>query len=77
MNERTEKWLREARRYAYFLYCHSELIDEHPELVAAAVSDGKDVYEFVEWLGDKYDLDRVDRNWGLHDGAKFEKAALS
>jgi len=73
MQQSREQWLREARRYAYHIYCYEELVDDCIHLFEAAYDLGTDVYEFVEYMGDKYDLDRADQSWGIHQGVAFEK----
>jgi hypothetical protein len=68
-----EIWMREARRYAKHIWCYEDLIDDHPESTEAAFNAGLDVYSYVEDLGDKYDLDRADQNWGINSDTLFEK----
>jgi hypothetical protein len=73
MTPSTEAWLAEARRYAHHIYCYEGLIDDHGERAEAAAMAGEDVYEFVEAIGERYDLDRADQNWGIHQNVPFEK----
>ena len=73
MTEKVDKWLREARRYAKHIWCYEDLIDDHLDVSIEAALGGQDVYEFVEWLGDKYDLGRADQNWGINQNAHFNK----
>lgn len=77
MDEKIEKWLREARRYARHIWCYEELIDDHGGVSLEAARAGQDVYEFVEWLGEKYDLTRADRDWGVHQNVEFNKEITS
>ena len=73
MDEKTKFWMAEARRYSLHIHMYGELLDDHPELTAAAIGDGQSPYEYVEWLGAKYGLDRVDQGWGFNAGQKFNK----
>jgi len=67
-------WMKEARRYALHIYCYEELVDDHQETFEALRDAGVDCYDAVEQIGEKYDLDRVDRGWGIHHDVKFERA---
>jgi hypothetical protein len=68
-----DKWMKEARRYSLHIWCYEDLVDDHPEATEASFNAGVDVYEFVEELGDKYGLDRVDLHWGIHSDRLFVK----
>jgi hypothetical protein len=69
-----DKWLKEARRYSTHIWCYADLVDDHPERTDAAFEAGQDVYDYVEQLGERYDLDRADQNWGIHSDMVFVKA---
>lgn len=69
-----KQWRREAKRYSLHIWMYEDLIDDHPEATEAAFASGENPYDFVERLGDKYGLDRVDQDWGFNAGKKFSKA---
>ena len=73
MKRDIKEWMKEARRYSLHIYMYADLVDDHPESTAAAYTDGQDVYEYVEWLGEKYGLDRVDQGWGFNANQTFTK----
>lgn len=70
---RNERWMSEARRYAGHIFCYPDLIDDHIDVSVEACLAGQEVYEFVEWLGEHYDLERVDQGWGIHAGVSFAR----
>lgn len=49
-------WMDKARSAAKTLWAYPELLDDHAERVAAAKASGENPKEFVQWLGEKYDL---------------------
>lgn len=71
-----DTWRREACRYSLHIWGYDGLLDDHPEATAAAYAANQNPYDFVEELGEKYDLDRVDIGWGANAGEKFVKLEL-
>ena len=69
----SDKWTREARRWARHAYCYEGLIDDFPEFFEAARTAGDDPYEAVDRIAARYDLDRADQNWGIHQNVPFVK----
>jgi hypothetical protein len=49
------------------------MIDEFPDEAKAAYERGDGCYDYVESFGDRYALDRADRDWGIHYNVPFEK----
>jgi hypothetical protein len=68
-----EQWRKEAKRYSFHRYCYADLIDDFEVSTKQAFSQGENPYDYVDYLGDKYDLDRCDINWGIHQNQTFEK----
>jgi hypothetical protein len=68
-----DEWIAEARRYADHIWCYPQLIDDFPEAVEISFTLGENPYSFVEYLGEKYDLDRADRHWGINSDKEFDK----
>jgi len=71
-----DEWMREARRYARHRYCYEQMIEDSGEDAMKAFFVAMSPYEFVEYVGDKFALDRADQNWGINDGAEFKKVEL-
>lgn len=69
-----EQWRKEAKRYSQHIWCYPDLIDDFELRTKQAISAGEDPYTYVEELGEAYDLDRADQNWGIHSGMPFRKA---
>jgi hypothetical protein len=66
-----EDYLDEGRRYAEHRYCYGELVDDHAARMESCFDAGISVYEAVDDLGDKYDLDRADTDFGINAGKVF------
>lgn len=66
-------WYREARRYAKHIWCYEDLIDDHEASTTASFEAGVDPYDYVENLGNEYDLDRCDTSWGINSDKRFTK----
>jgi len=66
-------WMAEAKRYAAHIWCFEGLIDEHQERADAAFAAGEDVYQFVQELGEAYDLQRADQDWQANYGKPFTR----
>ena len=50
MKPNINNWMAEARRYSAHIWGYDGLIDDHPELTAAACMEHQNPYEFVLWL---------------------------
>jgi len=66
------KWMDEARRYSQHIWCYDVVADVH-EAARENAKLGSNVYQFVEWAGEKVDLDRADQDWGINTGKVFMK----
>lgn len=51
-----EQFVAECRIEADRQWCYGDLVPDHPERVEEAMKAGEDPAEFIEWLGEKYDL---------------------
>lgn len=51
-----EQFVAECRIEADKQWCYSDLVSDHPEHVEQAMKADEDPAEFIEWLGQKYDL---------------------
>ena len=76
MKQNIKTWMAEARRYSAHIWGYDGLIDDHPELTAAACMEWQNPYEFVLWLGEKYDLTRADQDWGLNSDKPFTRSEV-
>ena len=74
MKQNIKTWMAEARRYSAHIWGYDGLIDDHPELTAAACMEWQNPYEFVLWLGEKYGLDRADIGWGINCNKIFTRS---
>ncbi len=68
-----EEWKAEARRYAGHAYCYSDLVEDGADRAAQFFNAGESPYAFVDWYGERYDLDRQDTGWGVNAHTRFVK----
>jgi len=63
MNLNFEEYLDECHSEGKRQWCYAELVEDHIGRARQAFDLGENAADFIEWLGEKYDLTPADA-WG-------------